>query len=188
MAGSNPADDWMLMDAITKGDRSALSALYDRHAPLLLSICCRILRDASEAEDVLINIFFEVWRRADRFDPGRGSPLTYLVTLARSRAIDHKRSRDSRPKISGDFTDSDSAAQTPLSDSPAQSLEIREQREQIRKCLADLEPAQREVLECAYFDGLSHSEIAAKLNRPLGTVKTYIRQGLIRLRETLRTK
>ncbi len=172
------------MLAIAGGDRAALATLYDRHSPLLLAICRRVLKDANEAEDVLTDIFFEVWRKADRFDAGRGSPLTYLVTLSRSRAIDRKRSRDSRPKVTSDFTDA--AAQADPVPTPLEFIDTQEQTQQIRKALAGLEQAQREVIECAYYDGLSHSEIAEKLNRPLGTVKTYIRQGLIRLRESLR--
>jgi RNA polymerase sigma-70 factor (ECF subfamily) len=183
---SETLDDWDLMQAIAAGDRGAMSLLYDRHAPLLLALCRRILRDGAEAEDVLTDIFFEVWRKADRFDASRGSPLTYLTTLTRSRAIDRKRSRDSRPKITSDFTDA--AAETAPVPTPLQSVEIQEQCQQVRKAMAILDASQREVLECAFYDGLSHSEIAEKLHRPLGTVKTYIRQGLIRMRESLRTK
>ena len=92
MAGSSTeaSEDCSLMHAIAKGDRAALSKLYDRHSPMILAICRRVLRDANEAEDVLTDIFFEVWTKADRFDASRGSPLTYLVTLSRSRAIDRE--------------------------------------------------------------------------------------------------
>ncbi len=186
MAGaSTPSpDDWALMQAIAAGDKGALSTLYDRHSPLVLAVCRRVLKDANEAEDVLTDIFFEVWRKADRFDAGRGSPLTYLLTLSRSRAIDRKRSRDSRPKITSDFTDA--ALETAPSPTPLQSIDTQEQRLQVREAMCRLEPAQREALECSFYEGLSHSEIAEKLNRPLGTIKTYIRQGLIRLRDNLR--
>jgi RNA polymerase sigma-70 factor (ECF subfamily) len=189
LAGSDKTespDDWALMQAIAAGDRAAVSSLYDRHASLLLALCQRVLRDGTEAEDVLSEIFFEVWRKADRFDASRGTPLTYLTTLTRSRAIDRKRSRDSRPKIASDFTDA--VSETAPSPTPLQSVDLQEQCQQVRQAMAVLDASQREVLECAFYDGLSHSEIAEKLNRPLGTVKTYIRQGLIRLRESLRTK
>ena len=186
LTGRNAAnsDDFFLMQAIAKGDRDALSLLYDRHAPLLLAICRRVLKDANEAEDVLTDVFFEVWSKADRFDSVRGSPVTYLVTLSRSRAIDRQRSRNSRPKITSDFTDA-GALIDPVSN-PSDSMYLRERQQQVRQALAGLDPAQREAVECAFYEGLSHSEIAQKLNRPLGTVKTYIRQGLIRLRESLR--
>jgi len=179
------ADDFALMQAIAGGDRSAVSDLYDRHAPLLLAICRRVLKDASEAEDVLTDVFFEVWSRRDRFDATRGSPLTYLVTLTRSRAIDRKRSRRARPMVSDNpEITTEPAATAPT---PFQSTELNEQRESIRAALATLDPAQREAIECSFYEGLSHSEIAEKLQKPLGTVKTYIRQGLIRLRDRVRT-
>jgi RNA polymerase sigma-70 factor (ECF subfamily) len=177
-------DDFALMQSIARGDREALSQLYDRHSPMVLAICRRVLHDAGEAEDVLTDIFFEVWSKADRFDASRGNPLTYLVTLARSRAIDRQRSRASRPKITSDFTDA--AGQSDPVPNPFECMELGERRAQVQAALSDLEPVQREALECSFYEGLSHSEIAAKLNRPLGTVKTYIRQGIIQLREKLR--
>jgi RNA polymerase sigma-70 factor (ECF subfamily) len=187
MAGASPQspDDFSLMQAIARRDRDALSILYDRHSPMLLAICRRVLRDAAEAEDVLTDVFFEVWTKADRFDAGRGNPLTYLVTLSRSRAIDRQRSRASRPQVVSADTDAASAQADPVPN-PLQSMHLKERQKQVRAALSDLEPAQRQALECAFYEGLSHSEIAKKLNRPLGTVKTYIRQGLIRLRDSLR--
>jgi RNA polymerase sigma-70 factor, ECF subfamily len=172
------------MQAIAAGDRAALSTLYDRHGGLLLAICRRVLHDAAEAEDVLTEIFVEVWTRSDRYNPARGSPLTYLVTLSRSRAIDRKRSRGKGPHVTSDNTDIGQASSTP---GPFQLMELNEQAAAVRDALAELEPAQREALECAFYEGLSHSEIAQKLNKPLGTVKTYIRQGLIRLRDRIRS-
>ena len=185
MAASDSPDDFALMQAIVRRDRAALSALYDRHSPMLLAICRRVLRDADEADEVLTDIFFEVWTKADRFDSTRGNPLTYLVTLARSRAIDRCRSRASRPRITSDFTDA-GAMTDPVPD-PLESINLKERGSQVRSALAALDPAHRQVLECSFYEGLSHSEIAAKLNRPLGTIKTYIRQGLIQLRDSLRT-
>jgi RNA polymerase sigma-70 factor (ECF subfamily) len=181
------SDDFALMSAIAAGDRGAISALYDRHAPLLLALCRRILRDQADAEDVLTDVFFEVWSRADRFDPSRGSPVTYLVTLARSRSIDRRRARAARGgavTVSADAADA--AALVSASPNPSQSTEADEQRRIVRAALACLEPQQREAIECSFYEGLSHSEIAEKLGKPLGTVKTYIRQGLIRLRDRLR--
>jgi RNA polymerase sigma-70 factor (ECF subfamily) len=181
---TNLPDDLSLMQAIAGGDRSALSTLYDRHSPLVLAICRRILGDAGEAEDVLTDIFFEVWAKADRFDSTRGNPLTYLVTLSRSRAIDRKRSQASRPKVTSDYTDAN--AQSDPEPNPFQSIDLKERAVQVRSALSGLDPAQRQALECAFYEGLSHSEIAAKLHKPLGTIKTYIRQGIIQLRDRLR--
>jgi len=182
---SETPDDLALMQAIVRRDRSALAALYDRHSPLVLAICRRVLKDADEADEVLTDIFFEVWTKADRFDSARGNPVTYLVTLARSRAIDRSRSRATRPKITSDYTDA--AALSDPQATPFESTQMKERQMQVRKSLSVLAPAQREIVECSFYEGLSHSEIAAKLHRPLGTVKTYIRQALIQLREGLRT-
>lgn len=177
-------DDFSLMQAIAAGDRAALGDLYDRHGPLLLAVCRRVLRDAGEAEDVLTDVFFEVWSRSDRFDASRGSPLTYLLTLTRSRAIDRRRSRRSRPVVSDN--PQAVAEQASPAPTPYQSTDLNERRGIIRAAMAALDPAQREAIECSFFEGLSHSEIAEKLQKPLGTVKTYIRQGLIRLRDRVR--
>lgn len=180
-------NDLELMAAIAGGDETAISVLYDRYAPLLLAVCRRILRDTAEAEDVLGEVFYEIWRRSARFDGGRGSPVTYLLTLARSRAIDRKRLLGSRP---ADRPAGDSAAR--LTDrsaddpGPLQNTDGHEQSTRVRQALAELDPEQRRALECAYFEGMSHTQIAQRLNKPLGTVKTYIRQGLIRLRSALR--
>jgi RNA polymerase sigma-70 factor, ECF subfamily len=179
-------DDHAFMRAIAKGDREALASLYDRHSPIVLAVCRRVLGDASEAEDVLTDIFFEIWTRGDRFDDSRGCPLKYLLTIARSRAIDRRRSRAARsPRTSNQPELADEAAPGP---NPFQSSDLNEQRQIILAALQQLDPVQRTAVECSFYEGLSHSEIAEKLQRPLGTVKTYIRQGLIRLRQSLRTK
>jgi RNA polymerase sigma-70 factor, ECF subfamily len=181
----DPPDDFALMQAIIRRDSAALSVLYDRHSPMLLALCRRVLKDASESEDVLTDVFFELWTKADRFDAGRGNPLTYLVTLTRSRAIDRCRSRATRPRITSDFTDAGAVADT--APDGLETVNLQERRQQVRDALSALEPLQREAMECSFYEGLSHSEIAEKLHRPLGSVKTYIRQALIRLRESLRT-
>jgi RNA polymerase sigma-70 factor (ECF subfamily) len=181
-------NDLELMEAIAVGDKAALGELYDRHSPLLLAVCRRILRDSAEADDVLGEIFYEVWRRSSRFDGARGSPTTYLLTLARSRAIDRKRSLKSRPALR---PSAESAARLDVrpdtAPGPLQNSFGHEQALLVREALANLDCDQREALECAFFEGLSHTQIAQKLNKPLGTVKTYIRQGLIRLRSVLRS-
>jgi RNA polymerase sigma-70 factor (ECF subfamily) len=182
---SQSPDDLSLMRAIAAGDRAAFSLLYERHGPMLMAICRRVIKDSGAAEDILIDVFLEVWLRADRFDPSRGTPLTYLVTLARSRAIDGQRAQAARLRATSGDSHNDGQA-SPASD-PSQSVDSNEQRQIVRTALAELEPAQRQALECAFYEGLSHSEIAEKLQKPLGTVKTYIRQGLIRLRDSLRT-
>jgi RNA polymerase sigma-70 factor (ECF subfamily) len=177
-------DDLRLMEAVARRDPNAMRALYDRHSPLVFSVCFRVLGNRADAEELLGDIFWEVWEKSGRFDAGRGSPITYLVLLARSRAIDRKRSRVSRPTVS---LATDDAPVVDPNPTPAAGALVAEQRGIVVRALAELEPQQRQAIECAFYDGLSHSEIADKLKKPLGTVKTWIRQGLIRMRDLLRT-
>lgn len=184
VACAPPPDDLVLMRAIAAGDHSALSLLYDRYSTLLYSICRHILRDACDAEDVLLDVFLEVWSRSDRFDATRGGPMKYLVTLTWSRALDHSRSQSNRWRMTSNGID---VASRPSSmPGPLRSIEEMEKGAIVRKALAELHPAHREALTCAFYDGLSHRETATKLKKPLGTVKTHIRQGIIRLRDLLR--
>jgi len=171
------------MESIAAGDAAALRALYDRHSALVLAVCLRVLRDRGAAEELLVDIFQELWERSDRYDPKRASPLTYLMTVTRSRAIDRQRAR---PKLVPATLDGNDSAIPPAQGSPVGEALLGERRTIVRTALSRLDPSQRQAIECAYYDGLSHSEIAEKLNKPLGTVKTYIRQGLMRLRELLR--
>jgi RNA polymerase sigma-70 factor, ECF subfamily len=177
------------MRGIAGGDRNALDLLYQRYSPVVLAICQRIVGDRGIAEDLLIDVYFELWRKADRYDETRGRPLTYITTLARSRAIDRKRSRALRTLPVGiegidSIASDDRISPEP---SPAASVELLEQAEKVREILAKLEDEHRKSLELSYFEGLSHTQIAARLGKPLGTIKTHIRVGLIRMREMLRT-
>ena len=190
MGAHQARDDHALMAAMAEADRSALGELYDRHAPRLLAICNRLLRDRSEAEDVLVEVFWEVWDRARRYEPERGSPLTYLATVARSRALDRLRRRRHEARalaatqswvaLAQDSSGS-AEARGPLANTLAQ-----EQRRRVRLALDTLAPTQRQVVELSFLDGLSHQEIAERLGAPLGSVKTWIRKGLLHLRDVLR--
>ncbi len=184
-------EDVALMQGIAQGDRTALSRLYDKHASLVYSLCLRIVNDQGAAEELLGDIFFELWRRSDRYDAGRGSPLTYIVTLARSRAIDRRRSQRGPLRLSIDqpMTPGGSSVGSMLASDeagPVQTVVTDESAEVVRRALACLDPVHRQAIELNFFEGLSHSEIAERLDKPLGTVKTHIRQGLIRLRDVLR--
>jgi RNA polymerase sigma-70 factor, ECF subfamily len=182
-------DDYELMQRIAGGDAAALATLYDRHAPLVQALCLRIVRDRGAAEDLVVDFFWEIWQRGQRYDAARGAPMTYLLTVARSRALDRLRSSDHRAAtLDGQFAATDNAQTQIDATDPAAGLVSGENRDLVRKALASLESVQREAIELSFYDGLSHSEIAAKLDKPLGTVKTHIRQGLIRLRETLRNQ
>jgi RNA polymerase sigma-70 factor, ECF subfamily len=179
------------MRAIAGGDPAALSRLYDRHSPLVFAFCLRALRDHAEAEDLMIDIFWEIWQRHDRYDAARSSPRTYLLNVTRSRIIDRLRalrSRRSVPSVglnTGDRPSSDGTAQGARPCEPIDEMVGTEQRARLQSAMQRLNPDQREALELAYFDAMSHSEVAARLGQPIGTVKSRIRQALIRLREVM---
>jgi RNA polymerase sigma-70 factor (ECF subfamily) len=166
------------------GDHVALGELYDRHARLLYSLALRIVGERADAEDVLQDAFSQAWRQASRFEAARGTVIGWLVTVTRSRALDRLRHRRGRPETAADVE----RAAREVAD-PARAIDLQlvtaEQAARVRQALADLPPEQRRPLELAYYDGLSQSEIAAKLNVPLGTIKTRMRQTLRKLRDSL---
>ncbi|HWQ32385.1 MAG TPA: sigma-70 family RNA polymerase sigma factor [Blastocatellia bacterium] len=176
--------DWTsLIRAIASGDQAALGTLYDATSRVVFGLALRILNDRATAEEVMLDVYTQVWRQAASYDLQRGSPMAWLMTIARSRAIDRLRSgwqdqqRREPLEVIGDAR-SDSI-------SPELSTEISERRLLVRKALSAISPEQRELIEMAYYGGLSHSEIALQTNLPLGTVKTRIRLGMLKLREML---
>ena len=181
--------DSELLRAVARGDEAAFARVYDRYAPILLGLMLRILRSRPEAEDVLQEVFLQVWQQARSFDPARGRAFTWLATLARSRAIDRLRAVDSRERAA---LRSAEDGQQPAAAGPqdwADEEAIRSERaEAVRAALAELPEEQRQVLVLAYLDGMTQSEIAAAKNQPLGTVKTRTRTGLKRLSESLRSR
>jgi RNA polymerase sigma-70 factor (ECF subfamily) len=177
-----PTSDTQLLRAVANGDSEALAELYDRYHSILFGLLLRILRDGAEAEDVLQEVFIQTWRRASSFDETRGKAFTWLVTIARSRAIDRLRSRSAQERTAL------RAAPDPLQEvSDASDDAIRsEESEKVRRALMEIPEEQRQTLLLAYFEGLSQTEIAEQTKTPLGTVKTRTRSGLLRLRELLR--
>jgi RNA polymerase sigma-70 factor (ECF subfamily) len=177
------------MKAMAERQASALALLHDRHAPTLFALCLRILRNAEEAEEVLEDVFWQLWQRAGQYDPGRGSVIAYLVTLARSRAGERVRRRARRGRLRRAVPDelvADAVLSVPgHAATPLHEALSRERRERIRAALGALPAPQRVALELSFLEGLSHPEIAERLGEPLGTVKTRIRTGLLRLREPL---
>lgn len=169
------------MQRLATGDQQAVAALYDRYAALVMAVALRILRDHAAAEDLLTEVFVELWRRADRYDASRGAPVTYIATLARSRAIDRLRARGRTEMALDAIPEPGLAPQA-----PDLGLVAEEQSTRVRQALAGLQDDQRKAIELAYYEGLSHAEISDRLQRPLGTVKTWIRQGLIHLRDAIR--
>lgn len=162
-----------LLHRLASGDHKALGEFYDLYAGLANGLALRILRDSSDAEDVVQEAFVQVWRQAGRYDPRRGSPQAWLCTIARTRALDRLRRRVSRREETID---------PPPASSGAPQMEATLT---VRDALGALSTDQRHALELAYYEGMTQSEIARRLNEPLGTVKTRIRTAMIRLREAL---
>ena len=184
MADQNTLTDETLVERMAAGNQDALAALYDRHRSVIFSLILRILRDRAEAEEVLADVFFQAWRAAAGFDALRGTVIAWLVMLARSRALDRVRSKGRREAgLAALVEEQAHAAPNPTDGAAAAEDELR--RSRIQAALASLSPPQRGALELAYFSGLSHTEIAGRLGEPLGTIKTRIRQGLLKLRERL---
>jgi RNA polymerase sigma-70 factor (ECF subfamily) len=176
-----PISDADLLRQIAGGDEVALAALYDRYKSILFSLIFRILHSQSEAEDILQDVFIQVWQKAAAFDEERGRAFTWLATLARSRAIDRLRQLGSRERTA---TEASRAAPEQWTDAVEDAIKS-EQGAVVRSALAELPEEQRRTLLLAYFEGLTQTEIAEKLDAPLGTVKTRMRSGMIRLRELL---
>ncbi|HEX3558863.1 MAG TPA: sigma-70 family RNA polymerase sigma factor [Pyrinomonadaceae bacterium] len=182
------AEEAALIRGVAGGDERAFASLYDKYSSILFGLLLRILHSRAEAEDVLQEVFLQVWQQAHSFDAARGRAFTWLVTLARSRAIDRLRALDSRER----------AALRSAVDAPPQGERVSEgaddatlrseRAEVVRGALAELSEEQRQVLLLAYLEGMSQSEIAAAKGQPLGTVKTRTRAGLKRLSELLRAR
>jgi RNA polymerase sigma-70 factor, ECF subfamily len=173
MDTGDEAEDAALVAAMAAGDRDALARLYGRHSGVLLGLAIRIVRERKEAEDLLHDVFLEAWRCAKDFDPKRGRVRTWLAIRMRSRALDHQKSaRVSR-----------NAGDAGLEVVPDDSERSSPDHARVRAALGQLNAEQRRVVELAYFDGLSCSEIAAKISIPVGTVKSRLAAGLNRLRE-----
>ena len=175
--------DVELVHAVAGGDESAFAALYDRYSSILLGLLLRILHSRPEAEDVLQEVFLQVWQQASNFDASRGRPFTWLVTLARSRAIDRLRATQSRDRVA--LKASGEASSFSVGDAADDVVLRSEQRDIVQGALAQLPEEQRRTLLLAYLDGLTQSEIARRLGQPLGTVKTRTRSGLMKLHELL---
>jgi RNA polymerase sigma-70 factor, ECF subfamily len=172
-----------LIARTAQGDHAALALLYDRTSPWVYGMAMKILGDCGAAEEVTLEVYTQIWRQASLYDAQRGTPAGWLTTLARTRAIDRFRA-DYLEK--GRRTPLDTAADLPSNDNdPEQDTMGRERRRVVQAALALLPPEQREAIALAYFWGLSHSEIAEQVHAPLGTVKTRIRLGMVKLREHL---
>jgi RNA polymerase sigma-70 factor (ECF subfamily) len=178
--------DPTLLARVAKGDHQAFSQLYDHSSTLLFTLAVRILGNHEEAAELLQDVYLEVWRKVSRYDVGRGTPVAWLVTLTKSRAIDRLRARGARAYQATSSPEAGTAAQvTDMGPSPFETQADQELRIAVGAAVAGLPQAQQQAIELAYYEGLSHTEIAARLNQPLGTVKTRIKLGMSKLREGL---
>jgi len=191
-AGTSPAggDDRSrehaaLLAAMARGDKNALARLYDHLAKPLYSLAFRVLNDAGESQDVVQDVFLQMWHKAAAYDTGRGSVFAWAATLTRNRAIDRVRMRKRRAELLAESAPDLQPAGVGNDPDSAGSLWLREKAGAVRAALTALAPDQQKAIELAFFGGLTQQEIAARLNEPLGTIKARIRRGLLKLRETL---
>jgi RNA polymerase sigma-70 factor (ECF subfamily) len=183
--GPEPADPTALLAAVARGDEKAFGKLYDLVAPRVYGLIRRVLRDPAQAEEVAQEVLVEVWRSAARFDPERGSVTAWVFTIAHRRAVDRVRaeqaSADRAMKVGIASVD------TPF-DAVADEVAVRLERQQVRHCLDDLTEVQRQAVTLAYYQGHSYPQVSELLKVPLPTVKSRMRDGLIRLRDCLATE
>lgn len=169
---------------VAEGDPDAVAALYDSTSRPIYGLILRILRNAETAEEVLLDVYTQVWRQANLYDRSRGSLLAWMTIIARTRAINRLRRGDHERQLSTHIDTANEIEATSVS--PEDASLISERGRLVRSALELLSEEQREVIELAYYSGMSHSEIAAELGHPLGTVKTRIRLGMLKLREELK--
>ena len=178
-----------LLARVVKGDQQAFSQLYDQSSTLLFSLALKILGNHEEAAELLRDVYLEIWRKVARYDLGRGTPIAWLITLTKSRAIDRVRARATqgpRPTRLLESTPPEPTADTspiPVETQADQGLRIA-----VSTALVELPPAQQQAIDLAYYEGLSYGEIAARLNQPLWTVKTRIKLGMSKLRNGLKPR
>jgi len=169
--------DAALVSRIRTGDQQAMADLYDRYSGVVYAVALRVLANTEAAEDILQDVFMQLWRNPSAFDSSRGSLAPWLAVIARNRAIDQVRKR----KPETDIEDVVIAVDADLESSVGRRLSI----DKVRAALKEMPPDQRRLIEMAFFEGLTHTEIAAKTSEPLGTVKTRIRAGLLALRKAV---
>ena len=173
-----------LLRRIAGGDRSAFAEFYDRHSLLMFSVASKILNNSGEAEDVLQEVFVQIWEKAGRFDPNLGKASSWAATLVRNRAIDRIRASQRRTRLAEE-AGAEQVIAAEVTDSANETIHGHEKATLIQSAIVELPAEQRRAIELAYFSGLTQDEISKKLNEPLGTIKARIRRGLLKLRNQL---
>ena len=182
---SEVSPDAVLVRRLLQRDVNAFEELYDRHSRLVYALVLRILQQATTAEEVVQDVFLQLWRNTAQYNGSRGPFVPWLLTIARNRALDQLRLKSERQRRREDQTD-ELPPVVAIPDFEG-SLDEKRRATRVRELMNSLNPQQRKAIELAYFEGLSHSEIANALKEPLGTVKSWIRNGLLRLKEGLQT-
>jgi RNA polymerase sigma-70 factor (ECF subfamily) len=177
-----------LLRRISRGDRRSFEELYDRFSGVLFSTAYRVLNNHQAAEDVLQEVFVQIWEKAPLYDPARGKPLTWAVTLTRNKAIDRLRSTQRRNRLSDELEHEAQAFEQFDDKSSVEVVEALEKGKLVRAAIQKLSKDQREAIELAFFSGLTQTEIADQLQEPLGTIKARIRRGMMKLRDLLDTQ
>jgi len=175
--------EWVrLVRSIATGDQLALHSIYEQTHRIVFTLIARITNNRETAEELTIDVFHDVWRRASTYDPANGSVIGWIMNQARSRAIDRLRFEQRKKRVNN-YADTPPTTTAP--NDPQQACQLEEQSDLLRNALEVLKPEERQVIETAFFSEMTYEEVAAKLNQPLGTVKTRIRSGLGKLRQAL---
>jgi RNA polymerase sigma-70 factor, ECF subfamily len=174
-----------LLARVARRERAAFEALYSRYANILYATALKFLREEADARDVVQDVFIQIWDKAKLFDPAKGKPLTWAITMTRNRSIDRIRSIQRRTRLRDDFQ-----AETFVDESAGvrgalTEVDASEKGQILRSAVGKLSPQQREVVELAYFEGLTQNEIATRIGEPLGTIKARARRGLMKLKDLL---
>jgi RNA polymerase sigma-70 factor (ECF subfamily) len=171
-----------LLKSCGRGDQAAFAQLYDATSSRVVGLAVRVVRDPAQAEEVAQEAFLEIWKTSSRFDPAKGSPLGWLLTIVHRKAVDRVRSAEASTRRDTTYHQRNQPVEH---DSTAEAATASLEAVRVRQALSSLTPVQREALELAYFGGYTHTEVATMLELPVGTAKTRIRDGLIRLRDTM---
>ncbi|MDQ6523850.1 ECF RNA polymerase sigma factor SigK [Nocardioides sp. LHD-245] len=181
-AGGHGPDLGPLLQQAARGDSAAFATLYDATAARVHGLVLRVVRDPAQAEEVTQEVFLEIWRQASRYDVARGSALAWLMTITHRKAVDRVRSAEAATRRDVTYEQSNRAVEH---DTTVEAAHASLEAHRVRAALTQLTDVQREAIELAYFGGYTHTEVAALLDLPVGTAKTRIRDGLIRLRDTI---
>ncbi len=182
------SEEIALLQATAKGDRDSFQQLHQRYSGVLYSTAYKVLNDEAEAEDVVQDVFVQIWDKAKMYDPKRGRPLTWAVTLTRNKAIDKLRSTQRRFRLKDEFEKESKVAKKPANNDSVDRVFVREKKRIVRSAVMELSAEQRQAIEMAFFNGLTQNEIAEKLDQPLGTIKARIRRGMMKLKKIVKSR